>query len=218
MNRFDLPLTQELGDVDPEGGVLVVTSYWRPRLSDPNPERPGEKLTILSYLPPEATAPCPCGSGKRFEACCQPLPYWRPVCPNPGMQGYGLMVPQAARWRQVSGLEVRARLQEDERLYAGRITWQGGFWTSWGDPAYDAPYGTLCFGDLELKRRHSLLASALPRAAHGHPAGALESTAARAAPAGARPGAAGTQAAQARFTPQPTAQGVKRVRLTARAR
>jgi hypothetical protein len=77
------------------------------------------------------------------------------------MQGYGLVVPQAARWRQVSGLEVRARLEEDERLYEVRITWQGGFWTYWGDPAYDAPYGTLCFGDLELKRRHSLLASAL---------------------------------------------------------
>ena len=161
MNRFDLPLTQELGDMDPQGGVLVLTSYWRPRLRDPNPEHPGEKLSILSYLPTEASAPCPCGSGQRFEACCQPLPFWRPVCPNPGMQGYGLVVPQAAQWKQVSGEELRARLEEDERLYEVQTTRQGGFWIYWGDPAYDAPYGTLCFGDLELKRRHSLLVSAL---------------------------------------------------------
>jgi hypothetical protein len=161
MDLFDLPLTQELGDMDPEGGVLVLTSYWRPRLRDPDPDHPGEKLTIMSYLPTQAQEPCPCGSGKRFEECCQPLPYWRPVCPNPGMQGYGLVVPQAARWRQVQGVEVRTRLEEDVRLYEVQTTWQGGFWIYWGDPAYDAPYGTLCFGDLELKRRHSLLVTAL---------------------------------------------------------
>jgi hypothetical protein len=210
MDLFDLPLTQELGDMDPEGGVLVLTSYWRPRLRDPDPDHPGEKLTIMSYLPTQAQEPCPCGSGKRFEECCQPLPYWRPVCPNPGMQGYGLVVPQAARWRQVQGVEVRTRLEEDVRLYEVQTTWQGGFWIYWGDPAYDAPYGTLCFGDLELKRRHSLLVTALPRAAHDYLAGALEPSGAGAATPPARPRAAGEQTAQARFTPHPTAQGLKR--------
>jgi len=161
MDRFDLPLTQELGDMDPQGGVLVVTSYWRPRLSDPNPEQPGEKLTLVSYLPTKARALCPCGSSKRFGECCQPLPYWRPVCPNPGMQGYELVVPQSARWRQIPGLDLQARFAEDARLYEVQTTWQGGFWIYWGDPAYDAPYGTLCFGDIELKRRHSLLVTAL---------------------------------------------------------
>lgn len=128
------------------------------------------------------------------------------------------MVPQAARWRQIKGLEVRARLEKDERPYEVRITWQGGFWTYWGNPAYDALYGTLCFGDLELKRRHSLLASALPRAVCGHPAGALPPIAPRAAPPAARPCTSDTQATQAPFTPHPTAQGLKRARLTARAR
>jgi hypothetical protein len=41
--------------LDPSGGVLVVTTYWRPRSGDPNPEQPGEKLSILSYLPTNAS-------------------------------------------------------------------------------------------------------------------------------------------------------------------
>jgi hypothetical protein len=57
MERFDLPLTQHLGNVDPQGGVLVLTSYWRPRLRDPNPEHPGEKLTILALSPDRGHCP-----------------------------------------------------------------------------------------------------------------------------------------------------------------
>ncbi|GHO65113.1 hypothetical protein KSC_040050 [Ktedonobacter sp. SOSP1-52] len=39
---------------------------------------------------------------------------------------------------------------------------QRAFWVYWGDPAYDTPpFGTICFGDLELQEPDTLLVSAL---------------------------------------------------------
>src|SRR5436309_10592109 len=152
MDAFDALAGPDLHSLDPSGGVLVVTTYWRPRSGDPNPEQPGEKLSILSYLPTDADELCPCGSGNSFGACCQPLPYWRPVCPNPGMQGYSLVHPQSARFTTIPAEVVYAFLQDDERLYCVEDTPQRAFWTYWGDPAFDTPpFGTLCFGDLELR-------------------------------------------------------------------
>jgi hypothetical protein len=51
MDIFDVLADPDLRSLDPGGGVLVITTYWRPRSGDPNPEQPGEKLFILSYLP-----------------------------------------------------------------------------------------------------------------------------------------------------------------------
>lgn len=162
MDMFDTSMGHDLLSLDPNGGVLVCTMYWRPRPGDPNPEQPGEKLSILSYLPTDARKRCPCGSGKRFGACCRPLPYWRPVCPNPGMHGYSLMRPQAACFTPIATDEVYAFLQDDERLYCVESNPLRAFWIYWGDPAFDAlPYGTLCFGDLALQENHSLLVTAL---------------------------------------------------------
>src|SRR2546421_9576256 len=84
----------DISRLDPNGGVLVSATYWRPREGDPDPEHPGEKISMVSYLPKDAKDLCPCGSGKSFGACCRPLPYWRVVCPNPGMEGFCLMRPQ----------------------------------------------------------------------------------------------------------------------------
>ena len=162
MDVFDTLAGPDLNSLDPRGGVLVVTAYWRPRSGDPNPEQPGEKLFILSYLPTDAQDRCPCGSGKRFGICCRPLPYWRPLCPNPGMQGLSLLRPQSAHFTNVPADAVQAFLQNDERLYDVEDTPQRGFWTYWGDPAFDTPpYGTLCFGDLELQENGLLLVTAL---------------------------------------------------------
>ena len=162
MDIFDVLADPDLRSLDPGGGVLVITTYWRPRSGDPNPEQPGEKLFILSYLPTEAEELCPCGSGSSFGACCQPLPYWRPVCPNPGMQGYSLVHPQTARFTDIPADVVCACLQADERLYCVEDTPQRAFWTYWGDPAFDTPpYGTLCFGDLELRGDDTLFVSGL---------------------------------------------------------
>lgn len=162
MDVFDALAGPDLSSLDPRGGVLVVTTYWRPRSGDPNPEQPGEKLFILSYLPTDAQDLCPCGSGKRFAACCQSLPYWRPVCPNPGMQGSSLMHSQSACFMNIRGDVVYAFLQDDERLYGVVDMPPHAFWTYWGDPAFDTPpYGTLCFGDLELQENGMLLVTAL---------------------------------------------------------
>ena len=161
---FDLLAGPDLHPVDPDGGVLVVTMYWRPRLGDPNPEQPGEKLSALSYLPTDVQDRCPCGSGKRFGNCCQPLSYWRPVCPNPGMQGYGLLRPQLARFTHIRKNVVYAFLQDDERLYCVEDTPQRAFWIYWGDPAFDTPLcGTLCFGDFELQDHLIMKNSFVPK-------------------------------------------------------
>ena len=147
--------------LDPNGGVLVHTTCWRPRSGDPNPEHPGEKVAMIIYHPTDAHEVCPCGSGKRFGSCCAPLPYWRPVCPNPGKQGYSLVHGQSARFTDVPVDAVYAFLQDDERLYCTEDTPHRVFWTYWGNPAFDIPQGTLCFGDIELLESQTLLITAL---------------------------------------------------------
>ena len=147
--------------LDPNGGVLVHTTCWRPRPGDPNPEQPGERVAIMSYHPTAVEDFCPCGSGKHFGACCRRLSYWRPVCPNPDMQGYSLVHPQSARFTNVPTEAVYEFLQDDERLYCVEDSPHRAFWTYWGDHALDIPQGTVCFGDIELLEGHSLLISAL---------------------------------------------------------
>jgi hypothetical protein len=61
MDMFDALAGSDLRSLDPSGGVLAITTYWRPRAGDPNPEQPGEKLSILSYLPTDVDELC--GSG-----------------------------------------------------------------------------------------------------------------------------------------------------------
>jgi hypothetical protein len=159
--KGDIYLVDDVRRLDPNGGVLVSTTCWRPRPGDPNPEQPGEKISIVSYLPTNAEDLCPCGSGNQFGACCQPLPYWQLVCLNPGMQGYSPLRSQSARFTTINADEVYEFLQEDERLYCVEDTPQRAFWIYWGDPAFDLPYGTVCFGDFELQENGTLLVTAL---------------------------------------------------------
>ena len=109
-------LSANIHHVDPYGGVLVITTCWRPRPDDPNPEHPGDRVSLQIYHPTNAEDFCPCGSGKRFDSCCQWLPYWRPVCPNP-WQGCSLMRPQSARFTNIPYKAVHTFLQDDERLH-----------------------------------------------------------------------------------------------------
>jgi len=152
-----------LRSVDPHGGVLVHTTYWRPQQGAIYPEQPpGEKVFIQSYLPTSSKEVCRCGSGKHFEACCQSLPYWQPICPNPGMhQGYSLLISQSATFTDIPYDEAYDFLQEDVRLFCVEDTQQRTFWIYWGDPALDTRYGTICFGDIELKKNRTLLMTAL---------------------------------------------------------
>src|SRR5947209_5346570 len=103
---------------------------------------------LMIYHPTNAEDFCSCGSGKRFGACCQWLPYWRPVCPNPG-QGCSLMYPQSARFTNIPYKAVHAFLQDDDRLHCIEDTPQRAFWIYWGNPAFAIPQGRLCFGDIE---------------------------------------------------------------------
>lgn len=159
--KGDIPLVHDLNNLDPNGGVLSRMTCWRPRPGDPDPEYPGEKVFLTSYMPTAAEDPCPCGSGKQFGSCCQPLPYWRPLCPNPGRQGYSLMRSQSARFTNIPADAVYDFLQDDVRLYCVEDTPHRVFWVYWGDPALDVPYGTLCFGDFELQENDTLLITAL---------------------------------------------------------
>lgn len=147
--------------LNPDGGVLVVTMCWRPGSGDPDSEQVGERVSTMSYHPTDAEGPCPCGSGKRFGACCQPLPYWRPVCPNPDMQGYSLVHLQTARFTNIPARALYTFLRDDKRLHCIEDTPQRAFWTYWGDPPFDIPQGRLCFGDIELLDGRTLLISAL---------------------------------------------------------
>lgn len=166
MDQFDVPPmyelyeTYDLSQLDPAGGVLVMTTYWRARPHDPDPERPGEKLTMLSYVPTAPEERCPCGSGKPFSRCCQALPYWHLLCPNPAMDGYSRVASQTATFAPLSAAacrELYVHLQADERLYCVEDMLQKAFWVHWGDPVVEAPDGIVCFGDVELRRQTGTL-------------------------------------------------------------
>src|SRR5258707_14083900 len=84
--KGDMPLVHDLNNLDPNGGVLSRMLCWRPRLGDPDPEYPGEKVFLTSYMPTAAEDLCPCGSCKHLRPCCYPLRCFREPCPNPGRQ------------------------------------------------------------------------------------------------------------------------------------
>jgi SEC-C motif len=147
--------------VDPDGGFLCLTCHWRPKLGAPDPEMPGEKLSMSSYIPSSPTDACLCGSGMPYSRCCRPKPDWEPVCPDPGGQGYSLVKPQAATFRGVDGTAIRARLAADVRFRCVDDSRKSSFWIFWGDPPVEEPYGILCFGDVELKDNRTLVLSAM---------------------------------------------------------
>jgi hypothetical protein len=155
-------LPDELNElIDPYGGFLCLSSHWRPKSGDPNPDRPGEKLSMSSYSPSSPADACLCGSGLPYGRCCRPKPDWQPVCPNPGGQGYSLVKPQAATFRGVDGTAIRAQLAADARFYCVDDSRKSSFWIFWGDPSVEDPYGILCFGDVELKDNRTLSVSAM---------------------------------------------------------
>jgi hypothetical protein len=151
----------DLSKVDPNGGFLCFSTHWRPDPKVADPDRPGQKLAMASYIPARPNDNCLCGSDKTYSHCCQPKRYWHPVCPNPDMEGYSLLAPQAATFRHVNGTALRKQLMEDTRLCCVDESRKSSFWILWGDPAWEDQYGILCFGDLELKRNRTLLVTAM---------------------------------------------------------
>ncbi len=161
---FVTPSPTVVEGLDPNKGMLCVSVYWRPRPSDPDPEMPGEKLSIASYIPVADDDLCLCGSGKVFRLCCQAKPYWQTICPNPGnpsLNGYGLLQPQSVTLKNVDGYALGPKFMDDERLQCIENTIKRAFWTYWGNPSLLSKYGTLCFGDIELRNAKTLVVTAL---------------------------------------------------------
>ncbi len=107
----------DLSRVDPDGGFLCLSTHWRANPADPDPDMPGQKQSMLTYIPLQPHDTCLCGSGKAYSTCCQPKRDWHPVCPNPDMEGYSLSAPQSATFHPVDGVTLREQLTKDTRLY-----------------------------------------------------------------------------------------------------
>ncbi len=71
------------------------------------------------------------------------------------------MAPQSVTLKVADRAVVRERLMKDVRLKCTADDADGAFWVYWGDPAYDDPHGTLCFGDIELNPNRTLYVTAL---------------------------------------------------------
>jgi hypothetical protein len=149
------------GKIDPNGGFLCMSSHWRPDPEAGDPEMPGHKLTMSSYIPASPRAACLCGSGRRYGDCCRPKRFWHPICPNPGMEGYRLTKAQSATFDDVDGAALRRRLTADPRFRCVDDSQASAFWIYHGDPVVEDRYGLLCFGDLELMEDRSLLVTAM---------------------------------------------------------
>lgn len=147
--------------IDLYGGFLSMTAHWRPDPNANNPEMPGHKLTMTSYIPLSPRDTCLCGSGKEYAICCRPKKLWHPVCPNPDGQGYAWLKPQSATYRKINGDMLRQRLNSEPRLRCLDKSLVSAFWIFQGDPSIEDEYGTLCFGDFELKRDRTLLVTAM---------------------------------------------------------
>jgi hypothetical protein len=159
---FETPSPEiDMNQLDPNKGVLSVAVYWRPRPDDPDPDMPGEKIQITSYLPCSDEDDCPCGSGKSYHACCQSKSYWPLFCRNPGLSGYSFLRPQTATFTEIDGQVLGPELMDEERLYCIENTFKRAFWLYWGTPALQSPYGMWCFGDFELKEAHTLVVTAM---------------------------------------------------------
>ena len=153
--------TFDISKLDPDGGLLCFSVHWRPNPEAPDPDRPGHKLSMISYIPLEPGDICLCGSGKTFGNCCQLKTHWQPICLNPGSEGYSSVVSQSTRLHPVDGTALRELFMKDRRLYCSDDSTESGFWTFWGDPALEDQYGILCFGDFELKQNRTLTVSAM---------------------------------------------------------
>ena len=151
MSKYRNPPAPPPGvQVNPDSGFLCLEMHWRPNPADPNPDMPGQKLSTSSFIPALPRSPCLCGSGKRFAAGCRRRPVWWPLCPNPGLEGYSLVSPQAAVFHGFDRAALRERLAADGRLHHPVDEPDEGFWILWGDPPFEDDYGIVCFGDIQL--------------------------------------------------------------------
>ncbi len=143
---------------------LCFINCWRPEEGAKDPDFPGQKLSMLAYMPIPVDEACLCGSGKPFSKCCQRKPFWHPICRNPEIPGenqYSQIKMQSAIFTQVNGRLIHKRLVNDLRLHCTEDTFHRAFWLYWGEPAIKLHEGVLCFGDIELFRNETLQVAAM---------------------------------------------------------
>lgn len=147
--------------IDMNGGFLCYSTHWRPNPDADDPEMPGDKLQMTSYIPLRPQDICLCGSGKTYAQCCRNRPYWQMICPDFAWQGYSLFESQSATYDGIDGDLINERLMGDARLQCVEDTLDRAFWILWGDPALESEFGIMCFGDIELQHRRKLYITTL---------------------------------------------------------
>ncbi len=155
----------DIGHLDPfidvNGGFLSYCTYWQPDLNAVDPEMPGLKQQMISYISILPSESCLCGSGQSYEHCCRTDRYWRMVCPNVALEGYSLLAPQEAIYDKADGNTVHKLLINDARFQCVEDSKKRSFWILCGDPAFDSQYGVNCFGDIELQGNRKLIVTAM---------------------------------------------------------
>jgi len=73
-------LSQDYSDLDPNSGYLCSWLYWRPDPTQPDPEMPGLKQMVITYLPTAPQDHCLCGSIQRKIEERQTDDYFSFVC------------------------------------------------------------------------------------------------------------------------------------------
>gem|GEM_PF-1815289 len=149
--------------LDIDGGFLCFWTYWRPDPDDDDPEMPGLKQQVFTYIPTLSHEPCLCGSKNVYGRCCRPQRFWQTICPNLAWQGYSFLESQTAVYHGVDGRRVRERLMDEIQLQCVEDTSRRAFWILWGDPALKSEYGVMCFGDIELQDNRTLIVTAMSR-------------------------------------------------------
>jgi hypothetical protein len=131
---------------------------------DPDPEVPGRKMHVSSYIQMERDDVCLCGSGKLFGHCCLTARERPVLVPDPGERGYSHLVEQSATFDILDWAALRERLMEEEALHGTEESTDRGFWVLWGDPPVETEHGIVCFGDIEAVSANTPVAAALSHA------------------------------------------------------
>ncbi len=147
----EIPSNLYQGPVDPNAGFLCLSVYWQPNPEAPDPQKPGNKLSVSLFLPVDPDDICLCESGKIYRACCRQQHYWHPICIDPDDEHFSLYSPRMATFRGIDPALIREKLRSDPRLHHTIEAADNDFWIYWGDPPIESQYGILCFGDLETK-------------------------------------------------------------------
>lgn len=144
--------------IDPRTGFISLEVYWRPKDGVPNPNRPGEKVSISIFRPCAPEASCYCGSGRTFRSCCQNRKQWPVVTVDPGGMSFSHARAHSSVYPIREATKLRQAFMTDSRLQCtDDSSTTAGFWLFVGAPPIETTYGRLNFGDLEIKKGRLLV-------------------------------------------------------------